>query len=114
VRRNRVEGPWKEGGGIGLLSGSDNSIVENEVSGGENDGILVGAFTAGTLLRGNFVHGNGDDGIDVQAPSARLKDNRADDNGDLGIDAVAGVTDLGGNTASGNGNPLQCVNVFCP
>jgi hypothetical protein len=114
VRRNRVEGPWKEGGGIGLLSGSDNSIVENEVSGGENDGILVGAFTAGTLLRGNFVHGNGDDGIDVQAPSARLKDNRADDNGDLGIDAVAGETDLGGNTASGNGNPLQCVNVFCP
>jgi hypothetical protein len=114
VRRNLVEGPWKEGGGIGVLSGSDNSIVENEVSGGENDGILVEAFTAGTLLRGNFVHGNGDDGIEVAAPASRLRGNRAVGNGDFGIDAVAGVTDLGGNTASGNGNPLQCRNVFCP
>lgn len=113
VRRNLVEGRWKEGGGIGVLSGSDNSIVENEVSGGENDGILVEPFTAGTLLRGNFVHGNGDDGIEVQAPDTRLRRNRADDNGDFGIDAVAGVTDRGGNTASGNGNPLQCRNVFC-
>jgi Right handed beta helix region len=114
VRRNLVEGPWKEGGGIGVLSGSDNKIVANEVSGGENDGILVEAFTAGTLLRGNFVHGNGDDGIDVQAPDTRLRRNRADDNGDFGIDAVTDVTDLGGNTATGNGNPLQCRNVFCP
>jgi hypothetical protein len=113
VRRNLVEGPWKEGGGIGVLSGSDNSIVGNEVSGGENDGILVEPFTARTVLRGNFAHGNGDDGIEVQAPDARLRNNRADDNGDFGIDAVAGVTDLGGNTATGNGNPLQCRNVFC-
>jgi hypothetical protein len=114
VRRNLVEGPWKEGGGIGVLAGSDNSILENEVLGGENDGILVEPFTAGTVLRGNFVHGNGDDGIDVQAPDTRLRGNRADDNGDFGIDAVAGVTDAGGNTATGNGNPLQCRNVFCP
>jgi hypothetical protein len=112
VRRNLVEGPWTEAG-IALLSGSSNSIVENEVSGGLADGIFVGAFTAATTLRDNFAHGNGDDGIEVGAPATRLKRNRADRNGDLGIEAVAGVIDLGGNRASGNGNPLQCVNVLC-
>jgi parallel beta-helix repeat protein len=112
VRDNLVEGPWKEAG-IALLSGSNNSILENEVSGGAADGIFVGAFTAGTRLRDNFAHGNGDDGIEVAAPASRLRGNRADDNGDFGIDAVAGVIDLGGNSASGNGNPLQCRNVFC-
>jgi hypothetical protein len=102
-----------------LESGGDNELVDNEVTAGEaapgneNDGIHIGAFTAGTLVQGNVVTGADDDGIDVRATATRLQGNRADDNGDFGIDAVAGVTDLGGNTASGNGNPLQCRNVFC-
>jgi parallel beta-helix repeat protein len=78
------------------------------------DGIFIGAFTAGTVLRDNYAHDNDDDGFDIRGVDTRLEDNRADDNGDFGIDAVAGVTDLGGNTATGNGNPLQCRNVFCP
>jgi parallel beta-helix repeat protein len=109
------------GGGLVIRAGSGNEVVGNEASGSPSDpttgpdpdGIIVGAFTAGTLLENNFVHDNDDDGIDVRGTATRLKGNRADDNGDFGIDAVAGVTDAGGNTASGNGNPLQCRNVFC-
>jgi hypothetical protein len=109
-------------GGLVVASGTGHSLIRNEVHGSpdapdipddEPDGIRVEPFTAGTVIRDNFVHDNEDDGIDVRAHDARLKGNRADDNGDFGIDAVAGVTDLGGNTADGNGNPLQCRNVFC-
>jgi hypothetical protein len=104
--------------GILLRAGADNALIENEISGppsfqGPGDGIRVEAFTAGTLLRENYSHDNGDDGIDVRATSARLADNRTDNNDDLGVDAVAGVTDLGGNAASGNGNPAQCRNIVC-
>jgi parallel beta-helix repeat protein len=119
---NRITGPWLAGGLV-LVAGADNVIAENEVSDtGEEefamdaqfgDGIFVRAFTAGTLLRNNFVQRNTGDGIQVQASSARLRDNTAVENGDFGIDAAAGVTDQGGNTAFGNGNPLQCRNVLC-
>ncbi|MEA2362654.1 MAG: large repetitive protein [Thermoleophilaceae bacterium] len=95
-----------------IAAGSDNQVIGNEAS-GTSDGMSVGPFTAGTLLQGNYAHGNGDDGIDVRGTATRLQGNRADDNGDFGIDAVAGVTDAGGNTAAGSGNPLQCRNVFC-
>jgi parallel beta-helix repeat protein len=122
VVSNQVAGPWLAGG-IWVQAGANNVIAENNVSdaGNEdppfddnfNDGIFVGAFTAGTLLRDNLVQRNTGDGIEVQASNAGLQGNRAFDNGDFGIDAAAGVTDLGGNVASGNGNPLQCRNVFC-
>jgi parallel beta-helix repeat protein len=120
---NRVTGPWSSGS-IVLLSGADNLIVENEASGAQGpgmeppggrdgDGIHVGAFTAGTLLRDNVAQSNGGDGIEAEATATRLRGNVATSNGDVGIDAVAGVTDLGGNRASSNGNPLQCRNVLC-
>jgi hypothetical protein len=119
---NVVTGPW-QAGAIALLGGADNVIAENEVSGASDafappgdrfgDGIFVGAFTAGTLLRNNLARDNAGDGTQVLSSAARLRDNLATDNGDFGIDAAAGVTDLGGNGASGNGNPLQCRNVFC-
>jgi parallel beta-helix repeat protein len=123
IADNRVTGPWSSGN-IVLLAGADNLIVENEASGSQGpgmeppggrdgDGIHVGAFTAGTLLRDNVAHGNGGDGIEVEASGTRLRGNVATSNGDFGIDAVAGVTDLGGNRASSNGNPLQCRNVLC-
>lgn len=119
---NHVTGPtWT--GGIVVVAGANNVVAENDVSdvtlprghfgASDGDGIFVGPFTAGTLLRNNLVDRNEGDGIELQAPDARLRGNGARDNGDFGIDAAPGVTDLGGNFASGNGNPLQCRNVFC-
>ena len=120
IKDNSLSG-WA--GGLVLLSGADNKLLDNEVfashlpdpsgTDSDGDGIFVGAFTAGTIVRGNLTHDNEGDGIEVQGTATRIGDNVANDNGDFGIDAVAGVTDLGGNTATGNGNPLQCRNVFC-
>jgi hypothetical protein len=120
---NQVTGPnWN--GGIVVLAGSDDVVSENEVTGATlptgsqdgrlGDGIFIGPFAAGTLLRDNRADDNQGDGIQVQDSGARLGGNGATGNGDFGIDAAPGVTDLGGNFASGNGNPLQCRNVFCP
>jgi len=118
---NTVTGPWLAGG-IVLVAGADNVIAENEVSdirfpfGPDpqfGDGIVVNAFTAGTLLRDNLAQRNDGDGIEVRANDARLRDNSAFDNRLLGINAVAGVTDLGGNRAHGNGTAAQCLNVSC-
>jgi Right handed beta helix region len=99
--------------GLVLLSGADNSLLDNSVTNSKADGIFVGAFTAGTVVRGNRPYYNEDDGIEVQAAQTRIGYNRTAQNGDYGIDAVPGVTDFGGNTASDNGNPAQCRNVFC-
>jgi parallel beta-helix repeat protein len=111
IQANRVSA-WG-GGNFVLASGANNKLLDNQALDGPGDGIFVGAFTAGTIVRRNTATGNDDDGIDVRGVQSRIGDNTANDNGDFGIDAVAGVTDLGGNTASGNGNPLQCRNVFC-
>ena len=111
IQANHVTG-WG-GGNIVLGSGANNKLLDNTARDGFGDGVFVGAFTAGTIVRRNTANGNDDDGIEVQGVGSRIGDNAADDNGDFGIDAVAGVTDLGGNTAGGNGNPLQCRNVFC-
>ena len=75
------------------------------------DGILVDAGSINTLIRGNFVVRNTDDGIDIDSPCATVTGNDADRNGDFGIDAVIGVLDGGANAASRNSNPLQYVNV---
>lgn len=121
---NRVSGGWLKGG-IVLDAGGSNVIAENEVSDirdtippgppspNFSDGIVINAFTAGTLLRNNLVQRNDGDGIDVRASGTRLRDNSAFDNRLLGINAVTGVTDLSGNRAHGNGNPVQCLNVAC-
>jgi hypothetical protein len=99
--------------GLVLLSGAENRLLDNNVTDSKADGIFVGAFTAGTVVRGNRPYTNEDDGIDVQAAGTGIAYNRTYGNGDYGIDAVAGVTDSGGNTATDNGNPAQCRNVFC-
>ena len=120
---NTVTGGWLEGG-IELAAGGNDVIAENTVSdvvdtspGGPDDrfgdGFVIGAFTAGTLLRNNVSQRNEGDGFDIRAGDARLRDNGAFDNRLLGINAAAGVSDLGGNRAHGNGNPLQCLNVVC-
>jgi hypothetical protein len=110
IAGNVVSGHWK--GGF-VLSGSDNVVVDNQLSGLFEDGIFVSPFSSGVLLRGNRIDGMADDGIEVQAAGTRLDGNSATNNGDWGIDAVPGVTDLGGNTASGNGQAAQCRNVAC-
>ena len=96
-----------------LLSGGENKLIDNTVTNSKGDGIFVGPFTADTVLRGNRVLYNEDDGIEVQSAGTRIGYNRTALNGNYGIDAVPGVTDFGGNTASDNGNPAQCRNVLC-
>jgi len=113
------------GANVLVASGADNKLLENTVGGARwptdppqqdyfGDGIFVGAFPTGTVLRGNVANDGLGDGIDVQNSTSRLTQNSANDNADFGIDAVVGVSDGGGNTASGNRGALQCRNVFCP
>jgi parallel beta-helix repeat protein len=103
--------------GIVVLDAVGTVIRGNDTSGQRTrttaDGIQVRAAASGTVVRENTSSGNGDDGIDVDAPSTRILDNTANGNGDLGIEAVAGVSDGGGNRASGNGNAAQCTGVVC-
>jgi parallel beta-helix repeat protein len=105
--------------------GPNNVLLDNNVRNaafpccpvdfpGIGDGIFVSAGSSGTVLRRNRGDSNAGDGIEVRSPGVKLESNTAFSNGDLGIEAVAGVIDLGGNTAGLNGNPLQCINVFCP
>jgi hypothetical protein len=120
---NTVDGGW-DVGGIAVY-GPNNVLLDNDVrnaafpccpldSAAIGDGIFVGTGSAGTVLRRNRGDSNAGDGIEVRSAQVKLESNAAFSNGDLGIEAVAGVIDLGGNTAGLNGNPLQCVNVFCP
>jgi hypothetical protein len=120
---NTVDGAW-DVGGIAVY-GTNNTLLDNDVrnaafpccpldSEAIGDGIFVGTGSSGTVLRRNRGDSNAGDGIEVRSAQVKLESNAAFSNGDLGIEAVAGVIDLGGNTAGLNGNPLQCVNVFCP
>jgi parallel beta-helix repeat protein len=122
VARNLISGAWSAGGLVAL--GSHDVLVDNQVFDATDpgipnpppeygDGIFVGGFASGMVLRGNRAERNGSDGIDVRASGTKLDTNAAFNNGGWGILAVAGVTDLGGNTAGGNGAG-QCQNVFCP
>jgi large repetitive protein len=117
VQRNAVTG----GRGPAILvtsldsqEASEGNVVSHNVASSRlSDGILVEASATGTLLERNTANGNGDDGIDVDAPGTTVTRNTANDNRDLGIEAVPGVIDGGGNRASGNGNALQCTNLAC-
>jgi parallel beta helix pectate lyase-like protein len=120
---NTVDGAW-DVGGIAVY-GTNNTVLDNDVrnaafpccpvdSESIGDGIFVGTGSSGTVLRRNRGDSNAGDGIQIRSAGVKLESNHAFSNGDLGIEAVAGVIDLGGNTAGLNGNPLQCVNVFCP
>jgi parallel beta-helix repeat protein len=107
--------------GIEVASGANNIVARNWVvdtrpvfspEDTTGDGIRVGAFTAGTVIRENIAVGNGEDGIDVESSGARLIRNLANDNTDLGIDARPGAFATG-NQAAGNGNPAQCAGISC-
>lgn len=93
---------------------SDHNVIsQNVVTSRLADGIVVNNGGRGNLVLGNRAFRNGDDGIDVDAPTTTVTRNTADRNHDLGIDAGAGVVDGGGNHATGNGNPTQCVSIAC-
>jgi parallel beta-helix repeat protein len=120
IANNHVEG-WAAGGIV--ASGANNVLVDNTAINMDHvsvqdeppefgDGIFIGPFSAGVVLRRNTASSNGSDGIDVRAKGTKLEDNSAFSNLGWGILAVQGVTDLGGNTAGGNGTG-QCLNVFC-
>lgn len=106
--------------GIEVSAGSSNVVTQNWVVDTSDaieddrtgDGIHVGAFTAGTVLRSNIAIGNHDDGIDLESASATLIRNLANDNGDSGIYALPGTRGVD-NLASGNNNPLQCSGITC-
>ena len=112
----RVEGNRATRGnsGIGVFSSDGMVVLNNHVANNAVDGILIGVSPyRRTVVEGNTAHGNGDDGIDVDAAGTTIARNKANNNADLGIEAVPGVTDGGGNKASANGNPAQCLNVQC-
>ena len=107
--------------GIEIAGGANNVVARNWVvdtrpvfspADTTGDGIRVGAFTAGTVIRENIVVRNGEDGIDVESSGARLVRNLANDNTDLGIDARPGAVGIG-NQADGNGDPAQCAGISC-
>ena len=114
VSRNRTNGivlrpeSWTLGG---------NRVQDNRVTRNGGDGLLIGSHAepgaAETIVAGNVLSRNEDDGVDIESVTTTVVGNRANSNGDLGVEAVPGVTDGGGNRASGNGNPLQCLNVAC-
>jgi hypothetical protein len=91
----------------------DTVISGNLLNSNLANGILVDNGATGTLVVRNRAIGNGDDGIDVDAPATTLTRNIANHNHDLGIEAVPGVIDGGGNHAAANGNPVQCTNIDC-
>jgi hypothetical protein len=98
--------------GIRISEGVGNWLTQNSVTRSCFDGILVEAAASDTWLIGNVATGNGDDGLDIEDPSAKLLVNRALANGDYGIEAVPGVRGAG-NVAAGNGNPDQCLGITC-
>ena len=101
------------------ISGDNNSVIANSVSGHTVSGILVqlpeGVNVSGTgnVLSRNTANNNAGDGIHVLAAGNTLTANVANDNGGFGIEAVSGVIDGGQNSASGNANSPQCVDIDC-
>lgn len=112
IAGNRVDG---SGEGIGIEKGRGNVVARNVVVGVRNDGIRLGMWDPqlgstrtvvrrnlvmdsgrdgyrvaqrdrNALLAGNVARRSGDDGFDIDSPSARLRDNRAVASADLGVE----------------------------
>ena len=128
--------------GITLNGGSDNNLVDQNLSfDNENFGIAVensmgnrirknqannngflngmagimsdGAST-GTMIENNVANSNKTDGISVgNVTMTKVKGNTANNNNQWGINVVALGTDGGGNKARGNVQAAQCNNVTC-
>ena len=112
VRNNRIEG-----GGIVVLSGSQNAVNNNLVSNAPFEGMFIINNGAPPALEvtANAVISSGGAGIRIvasQGSQITVGRNIVLDNSGLGIDAP-GVIDGGDNLAGGNGNPLRCLGVSC-
>jgi parallel beta-helix repeat protein len=112
IAGNRIHG---SGEGIGIDKGHGNVVARNVVVGVRHDGIRLGMWDPplGTtrtvvrrnlvrdsgrdgfrvtqrdrnaLLAGNVARRSGDDGFDIDSPSATLRNNREVASGDLGIE----------------------------
>jgi parallel beta-helix repeat protein len=90
-----------------------NVVEGNTVRDTAGDGILATSTADHSVVLGNVVSGNADDGIDVEDASATVTSTFAHDNGDWGIVAMPTVTDGGSNRAWSNGQSAQCLNVSC-
>ena len=67
--------------------GSTRTVVRrNLVIDSGRDGFRVAQRDRNALLAGNVARRSGDDGFDIDSPSARLRDNRAVASADLGIE----------------------------
>ena len=117
IARNVVIGARGNGIRLGLdrppIGGAGNIVRGNLVRGSREDGFRVDAEDGHSLLRRNIAVAAGDDGFDVESPTAKLTGNRAVRNADLGIEAVNGVVDGGANRAAHNGARRQCKNIAC-
>jgi parallel beta-helix repeat protein len=112
IAGNRIHG---SGEGIGLEKGRGNLVARNVVVGVRHDGIRLGMWNPplgstrtvvrrnlvvdsgrdgfrvaqrdiDALLAGNVARRSGDDGFDIDSPSARLKGNRAVASADLDVE----------------------------
>ena len=117
VARNVVIDSRGNGIRLGLdrppIGGAGNIVRGNLVRGSQEDGFRVDAEDGHSLLRRNIAVAAGDDGFDVESPTAKLTGNRAVRNADLGIEAVNGVVDGGANRAAHNGARRQCKSIAC-
>jgi parallel beta-helix repeat protein len=112
---NRIESNLvhdHRGRGIRIANGVKNDLARNVVIGNGLDGILIEASSRRTRVHDGVTAENGDDGLDVEDPTARVVHHVATGNADHGIESVPGVRGAG-NRASGNGNPEQCLNLPC-
>ena len=112
LKKNDVRGLSSYG--IQVYDGSDDTLVKgNEVKRNGNQGIFVtNTVGTGTDLIANTANKNGLDGIRVEHTGTSLGDNLALDNGGWGMIATVAVTDLGGNQAAGNVLG-QCSGITC-
>ena len=95
------------------IGGGGDVVRENRVKNSRGDGFTVSRYDNNSVLKRNVAIGAGDDGFDINGPSAKLAGNRALRNDDLGIAAGPSSIDGGGNVARHNGDPRQCTNVDC-
>jgi parallel beta-helix repeat protein len=117
VARNVVLRARRDGIRLGWvdppIGGIATVIRSNVVRDSGRDAFVVSRYDRHSVLRGNLAIAAGDDGFDVNSPSAKLRNNRAIRNAELGIEAVHGVIDGGGNTARHNRDWRRCTNISC-
>jgi hypothetical protein len=90
VARNVVVGVRNSGIRLGMwnppLASTRTVVRRNLVLDSRRDGFRVAQRDIDALLVGNVARRSGDDGFDIDSPSARLRGNRAVASGDLDVE----------------------------